>query len=234
VFVAGGAGAIGRALLPVLVAAGHQVAGTTRRPERADAIRAIGAHAVTVDVLDRDALVRAVVGYTPDVVVHQLTALGDAPSADALSGADLERNARIRVEGTDNLMAAAMAVGVTRVIAQSIAWVYAPGVAPRVETDPLLPDGPSASITLHGVHSLEARVLGQPGIEGVVLRYGRLYGPATWTLEPGEPPTVSVEAAARAAVLALTRGAPGVYNIVDDAGPVSNARARRELGWEPA
>ena len=233
VFVAGASGVIGRALLPMLVAAGHDVAGTTRQTGRADAIRAAGARAVVVDVLDRTALLDAVVAHRPEVVIHQLTALRDVAPGEPIDAGTLERNARLRAEGTDNLVTAAVAAGARRLIAQSIAWVYAPGGVTLVESDPLLPLGPDASATLRGVHALETRVLGEPAVEGLVLRYGRLYGAGTWDAVPPAPPTVSVDAAARAAALAVAGGASGVYNIVDDPGPVSNAMARRELGWDP-
>jgi nucleoside-diphosphate-sugar epimerase len=166
-------------------------------------------------------------------VVHQLTDLAGAVAGQPVEEATLRGNARIRTEGTENLVAAALAAGARRVVAQSIAWLYAPGPEPHDERDPLLPLGPTASISLAAVHALERQVLDDPRFDGVVLRYGRLYGDGTWTPLPPEPPTVSVAGAAEAAALAVARGAPGVYNIVDDGGPVANARARHELGWRP-
>ncbi len=233
VFVAGASGVVGRGLVPLLVADGHDVSGTTRRPERARDLRSMGARAVIVDAFDRTALVEAVTASRPDVVIHELTDLGGIEPGGPFPDEVVRGNARLRDEGTRNLVEAALAAGARRLVAQSIAWLYADGAEPHGEDDPLIADDPAASMTVRGVHALERRVLGEPRLEGVVLRYGRFYGPGTWTLEPPEPPTVAVTAAARAAVLAVTRGAPGVYNIVDDDGPASNARARHELGWSP-
>jgi nucleoside-diphosphate-sugar epimerase len=233
VFVAGASGVIGRQLLPLLVAAGHDVTGMTRRPDRVRAIVEAGAWPWVGDVFDRDGLIAAMVAEDPDVVIHQLTDLA-TPPGQPIGEAELERNARIREEGTANLVAAAVAAGVGRFIAQSIAWLYAPAAEPHVEEDPLValdPDG--GPPTRRGVHELERQVLRDPRFDGVVLRYGRLYGPGTWTERPAEPPTVHVVAAARAAALAVERGAPGVYNIVEPGGPVSPAKAMRDLGWPP-
>jgi nucleoside-diphosphate-sugar epimerase len=226
VFVAGASGAIGTALVPLLVRAGHEVTGTTRRPHRAERLRGLGALPVVVDALDRAALVAAVMQRRPDVVIHQLTDLASIVPGGPFPHEVLEANARVRIEGTANLVAAAIEAGARRLIAQSIAWLPGPADEPL----PLLP---GAGVTERGVHALETQVVGDARFDGIVLRYGRLYGPLTWTLEPPVPPTVSVGAAARAAALAVTAGAPGVYNIVDDGGPVSNERARRALGWEP-
>ena len=232
VFVAGATGAIGRVLVPILVVDGHRVTGMTRRPERAAALERSGARAVLADAYDRAAVVDAVVASGAEVVIDQLTDL-TSPSGGPLDDALLERNARLRVEGTANLVEAAAAAGARRVIAQSIAFVYAPGPEPHRESDPLLPVGPGASPTMVGIQALERLVTTDPRFDGVVLRYGRLYGDGTWARERPEPPSVSVEGAARAAVLAVTRGSPGIYNIVDDGGPAANERARRELGWAP-
>jgi nucleoside-diphosphate-sugar epimerase len=145
-------------------------------------------------------------------------------------------NAKLRIDGTRNLIAAAKGAGAKRVIAQSIAFIYAPGEGARVETDPLAmqPDG-TPDVSLRGVLSLEQQVLNTSGLDGIVLRYGRLYGPGTWN-ETGPQGTgvVHVDAAAQAARLAVTRGAPGLYNIADDDGAYSIAKARRELGFDPA
>ncbi len=233
VFVAGASGVLGRELVALLVAEGHDVSGTTRRSERARDLTSMGARAVVVDAFDRTALVEAVTAFRPDVVVHQLTDLGSIRRGGPFPEEVVRANARLRDEGTRNLVDAALAAGARRLVAQSIAWIYADGGEPHVEDDPLIADDPSASMTVRGIHALERRVLGERRLEGVVLRYGRFYGPGTWTLGPAEPPTVAVAAAARATVLAVTHGAPGVYNIVDDDGPASNGRARHELGWSP-
>ncbi len=184
---------------------------------------------MTVDVFDGDALTRAVRGARPEVIVHQLTDLPQSFDPAALAAASA-RNARLREEGTANLVAAALAAGVPRLVAQSIAFVYAPGPTPHGEDDPLNASA-EQQVTVAGVTALERLVTGTPGIDGLVLRYGRFYGPGTWRSEPGEPPTVHVDAAAHAAFLAVGRGAPGVYNIADKDGAVSSTRAERELGF---
>ena len=134
IFLAGAGGAIGRRLTPLLVAAGHKVVGTTRSADKADAIAKLGAQPVVVDVFDAAALKDAVAAAAPDAIIHQLTDLAFAPGTPQYEEG-LARNARIRIEGTANLVAAAKAAGVNRMIAQSIAWLYKPGPRPRVETD---------------------------------------------------------------------------------------------------
>lgn len=228
IFVAGAAGVVGRALLPMLVAEGHEVTGTTRSDARARWIADSGAEPVLVDALDAAALATAVLAARPEVVVHQLTDLAAGFAPD-----DLRANSLLRDVGTANLVSAAVAVHARRLVAQSGAWLYAPGEGDRREDDPLLspvdaPDDP----TLPGVLALERRVLTAP-LEGVVLRYGFLYGPGAASEQPSRLPSLHVAAAARAALAAVSRGRPGVYNAVDDGGGVSNARARAELGWEP-
>jgi nucleoside-diphosphate-sugar epimerase len=147
----------------------------------------------------------------------------------------IERNARIRREGTATLVEGARHARVSRIVAQSIAWAYAPGPPPLTEDTPLDMAAPGIRRgTVQGIVALERLVTDTPGVGGLVLRYGHLYGPAPGADAPGEPPTVHVDAAAWAAVCALEGGAPGAYNVVDDGGPVSNARARRELGWDPS
>lgn len=231
IFLAGATGVIGRRLVPILVTAGHEVTGMTRTDARAAAIRAQGGHAVVCDAFDRDRLAEAVASARPDVVIHQLTDLG-VPDPSRIDVALLERNARLREIGTSNLVAAAAAADARRVVAQSVAWLYAAGPEPHHEDDDLVLLSPS-SVTERGVLSLERQVMGDPRFDGVVLRYGRLYGPDTWADVPPEPPTVHVEAAALAAALAVDRGAVGAYNIVDDGGPAANDRAREQLGWDP-
>lgn len=231
IFVAGATGAVGRRLVVLLTAAGHAVTGTTRSPAKAAALTELGAEAAVVDVFERTKLIEAVGAARPDFIIHQLTDLPQSFDPAALAAASVQ-NARLRAEGTANLVAAARAAAVPRLVAQSIAFVYAPGPAPHGEDDPL-DATPAQQVTVAGVAALERLVTQTPGIDGLVLRYGRFYGPGTWRSEPGEPPTVHVDAAAQAALLAITRGAPGTYNIADDGGPVSIAKARRELNFTP-
>lgn len=232
VFLAGALGVIGRPLARLLRNAGHEVAGTTRSAAREAELRDLGLAPVIVDAFDADALRDAVVAARPDVVIHQLTDLPDVLDPAAMPAA-LERNARLRVEGTRNLVAAARVAGARRMIAQSIAFVYEPGGEPHREDDPLagVARGEPA-VSVRGVLALESQVLGS-GLDGVVLRYGRLFGPGTWTDRPQGPAPLHVDDAAHAALLALDRGAAGIYNIAEDDGYASIAKARRELGFDP-
>jgi nucleoside-diphosphate-sugar epimerase len=224
-FVAGAGGAIGRVLCRLLLEDGWIVHGTTRSQDRAVALRTMGVVPVVVDVFDRDALIRSAGMARPDVVVHQLTDLPRQFSAEGLAAARAG-NARIRQAGTANLVAAAVASGARRIVAQSIAFAYAPGREPHSEDAPL-------DASLHpAVIKLEELVTGS-GLEGLVLRYGRLYGPDTWTSDPPAQMPVHVDAAADAARKAMTAGRPGIYNIVEDGSAATNARARRELAWDP-
>ena len=231
VFLAGAGGVIGRRLTPLLVKMGHQVAGTTRSADKAGAIRAMGAEPVVVDVFDAEALKRAVAAAKPDAVIHQLTDLAYGPTSPHYQES-LKRNARIRVEGTPNLAAAAKAAGVRRLIAQSIAFIYAQGPGARVETDPMAPAEGAMASTIPAVKALEDAVLAMP--EGIVLRYGYFYGPGTWSPDgPGRRPCVNLDAAAHVAANALTRGEPGLYNIAEDDPTLSSEKARRLLGFDP-
>lgn len=230
VFLAGASGAIGQRLIPQLLAAGHQVTGTTRNADKAAILRALGVEPVVVDVFDAEALSRAMLAAKPDIVLHQLTDL--PPGLDpSRMGEAVVRNARIRDEGTRNLVAAAVASGVRRMVAQSIAWAYAPGPEPHGEADPL--DGGASGnrgISVSGVIALEKAVLDAP-FPGVVLRYGQLYGPGTGTDAAGGASPVHVDAAAYAALLALDKGAPGIFNVAEPNQAVSTQRAVEELGW---
>jgi len=232
VFVAGASGVIGRPLLKLLRDAGHAATGTTRSQSKIAMIESLGARAVVADAFDADALQRAVIAAKPDAIIHQLTDLPDV-SDPAQMAVVREKNARLRVEGTRNLMTAAKAAGVRRVVAQSIAFIYAAGRKPHREDDPL-DQSEAQRLTMAGVLALEDAVLGTPGIHGIVLRYGRLYGPGTWFDKPGGPGPLTAGLAAQAALLALTRGAPGIYNIAEDDGEFSVEKARRELGFDPA
>jgi nucleoside-diphosphate-sugar epimerase len=176
IFVAGASGVIGVRLVPLLVAAGHDVAGMTRSPEKIDLLRGLGATPVLCDVFDRDALIEAVVAFAPETIVNELTDLPDELASSNLA------NQRMRRVGTRNLLEAAEAVGVPRFLAQSVAWQL-----PRDAG--------------HAVEELERAVL---DAHGVVLRYGRLYGPGTYypTSRP-DPPRVHIDEAARRTFLAL-------------------------------
>lgn len=231
IFVAGATGVIGIPLLKLLRDAAHAVTGTTRSSGKIAALEALGVCGVVADAFDPETLRRAVVAARPDVIVHQLTDLPDV-SDPAQMAVVREKNARLRIEGTRNLMAAAEAAGVSRVVAQSIAFVYAAGLKPHREGDPL-ESGAAQRMTIAGVVALEDAVLRSPGIDGIVLRYGRLYGPGTWFDRPGGAGSLTTAAAAHAALLALTRGAPGLYNIAEDDGEFSIEKARRELGFDP-
>lgn len=221
IFLAGASGAIGRRLVPMLVAAGHQVTGTARTAGGAELLRTQGATPARVDVFDADALLRAVGEAAPDVILHQLTALAAGGPAE---------NARLRRHGTEHLVKAAKAAGVTRIVAQSICWVYAAGDEPATEDGPLDLAAPEPrATTVDGVHALETSVAEID--EWVVLRYGMLYGPGTWyapdgriaaqvragELRAAEAVTsfLHVDDAAAAAVQALS-WPTGVFNIVDD------------------
>ncbi|MCK2221248.1 NAD(P)-dependent oxidoreductase [Actinomadura sp. ATCC 31491] len=221
VFLAGGAGVLGRRVIPLLTAAGHTVVATTRSPRRTGLLRDLEAEPVRVDAHDAGALAAAVRAAAPDVVLHQLT---------DLAGGDLAANARLREQGTRNLVAAALAAGVRRIVAQSICWTYVPGDGPAAESVPLdLGATEPRRTTVAGVAALEAAARELP--EWVVLRYGMLYGPGTWfapdglraaqaregALRAGADVTsfVHVDDAATAAVTAL--GWPsGAVNVCDD------------------
>ncbi|MEV5833273.1 NAD(P)H-binding protein [Nocardia sp. NPDC052112] len=192
IYLAGATGVIGTRLLPLLIEAGHEVAAMTRSANKADQVRSAGAEPVVCDVYDLDALTAAVVACQPDLVMHQLTDLpDDAALLPELAGA----NARIRSEGTRNLIAAAQAAGAKRFLAQSIAW------------DP--PAGRGAVIREH-----EAAVL---DIGGVVVKYGQFYGPGTYYESelPGHPRVHVDDAAARTVSLVDTPS--GVVVIADPA-----------------
>ena len=233
VFLAGATGVVGRRLVRLLCEAKHEVTGTTRTLAKAALLRALDVTPVVVDVFEPEALVQAVATARPDVIIHQLTDLPSAPGTPGYAAAQ-EANRRLRIEGTRNLMLAAKMAGVRRVVAQSIAFVYAPGRGAHGEDDPLDVAAEGVrQLTVQGMIALEREVLQTPGIAGVALRYGYFYGPGTWYEVPPKPPSVHVDAAANAALLAVNRGS-GAYNIVEDDGAVSSVKARRELGSDPA
>jgi nucleoside-diphosphate-sugar epimerase len=239
IFLAGATGAVGRRLLPELLADGHEVVALTRTPAKADALRAAGALPVVADALDRDAVLGAVVGAQPDVIVHQLTALAGATDMRHFDRVFATTN-RLRTEGTAHLLEAARAAGTRRLIAQSFTgWPFARTGGPVKDEDaPLDPAPPKAQReSLAAIRELEAMVAGAaPEVEGVVLRYGALYGPGTSLGADGEItalvrkrrlPVVGdgggrwsfthIDDAAGGVVAALTPGGPtGVFAIVDD------------------
>lgn len=222
IWVAGATGAVGRRLCPLLVADGWQVIGTTRFAHKAEALRAMGVTPVVVDVFDAAQLHAAVVEAQPRIVIHQLTDLPAGLDPEKLAEG-LVRNARIRDIGTRHLIAASTSAGVERMIVQSIAFAYADGPMPYREESPL---------GMADLAAFEQQVLDAPMV-GIVLRYGRFYGPGTGFDAPsaaGCP--VHVDAAADAARRAVTRGAVGIYNVAEDDGRVSSERAKRELGWD--
>jgi nucleoside-diphosphate-sugar epimerase len=179
IFLAGATGAIGRRLTPLLVAAGHHVTGMTRNPASADALEKAGISTALVDVFDADALKTAMVDAAPEVVMHQLTDLPRVLENENQLAAAYPRNARIRLHGTRNLIAAAQAAAARRFIVQSVAFGYAPGREPHSEDDPLdVKDGPRA-VTIGAAADMERQVL-TSGMAGIVLRYGFFYGPGTW------------------------------------------------------
>jgi nucleoside-diphosphate-sugar epimerase len=294
VFVAGASGVIGRPLVRQLVAAGHEVTGTTSKPENTAPIEVAGATAVVCDGLDATAVDAAIRDAGPEVVISQLTRLPHEYNPRKI---DYGPTNRARAEGGHNLIEAARAAGVRRFVTQSVAFIYAPE-GPMIKDEEALPwtDAPEpfrsgAGPTLE--HEREATQT--PGLDGVVLRYGQFYGPGTYYGPDGNIAKqvrrrrfpivgrgegmfsfIHTEDAASATVASLERGAPGIYNIVDDepaplrewlpvyaevlgarqprrvptflarlaAGPfaaafatqlrgASNAKAKRELGWEP-
>lgn len=224
-FVAGASGAIGAILCRLLLEDGWHVVGTTRSQEKAARLKKLGVHPEVVDVFDRETLVRIACAAKPDIVVHQLSDLPKQFTAEKMAAARV-RNARIREIGTKNLIDAAIAAGATRIVAQSIAFAYVPGSLPYSEETPL------DNVAYPSVVRLEQLVL-DCDLEGVALRYGRLYGPNTWTMVPPAQCPVHVDAAAEAARLSMTCGQTGVYNVVENDGCVTNARAKRELKWDP-
>jgi nucleoside-diphosphate-sugar epimerase len=304
VFVAGATGVLGRALVPQLVGRGHEVIGMTRSSSKQDLVRGLGARPVVVDALDPEAVAQAVGSSEPEVIVHELTALSGTPSARDMRHPERSPLAimtnRLRTEATDHLLDAGRAVGARRFIAQSFtAFRWARTGAPVLtEAEPLDPDPPGPlRPVLVGILHVERAVTSIEWGEGLVLRYGGFYGPGTAISAAPDAPIaaslrkrwfpiigdgggiwshVHVEDAATATGLAVERGEPGIYNIVDDdPAPVrewlpalasalgakpprriprwlarlaageaatvmmteshgsSNAKARRELGWEP-
>jgi 2-alkyl-3-oxoalkanoate reductase len=237
VFVTGGTGAIGQFLLPLLVENKHEVVALTRSANKATKLEDIGATAVIANPLDKQALTAAVRRAEPEVIIHQLTALSSAGNFRKFDQEFALTN-RFRTEVTDTLLAAARTIGTRRLIAQSYCgWPYAKKGSPvKTEEDPLEPKPPeSFTKTLAAIRSLEDKLRGTTFLEGIALRYGNFYGPGTAIGKGGvivkmikkrRFPIVGggggiwsfihVIDAARATIAAISRGAAGVYNIVDD------------------
>jgi nucleoside-diphosphate-sugar epimerase len=184
-----------------------------------------------VDVFDANALRDLLYEIRPEVVIHPLTDLPYGLEASQMTAA-LVRNARLRDTGTGNLVAAAVHAGAKRLIAQSISFIYDEGAKPHRETDPLLPvTHPVYGETVEGVLSLERQVMEAP-LEGLVLRYGLFYGPGTGFDSPIAPGSVHVDAAAKAAELAVTRGERGIYNVTESDGATLSDKAIQTFGWD--
>jgi nucleoside-diphosphate-sugar epimerase len=244
VFLAGATGALGRVLVPQLVAHGHEVVGMTRSASKQDLVRSLGARPVVADALDPDAVAQAVASAEPEVIVHELTALSgkmslrDARHPDRASMAKMTN--RLRTEATDHLLAAGRAVGARRFVAQSFgAFGFARTGGPVLtEDDPLDPDPPGPRQPgLEAILYLERAVTRIEWGEGLALRYGGFYGPGTSiSLAPdavmaapirkrrfpiigdggGVHSYVHIDDAAAATAIAVERGLPGVYYVVDD------------------
>ena len=235
VFVAGASGAVGRPLVPRLVAAGHEVTGMTRSESKAEAVRQAGARAAVVDVFDADALRAAVEEARAEVIVHELTSLPDR--IDFRKEDIYAATNRVRTEGTRNLIDAARAAGARRLVCQSIAFAYRmDGEGLKTEDDPLLSHAAGAfGSGVTALREMEELVLGSEGLDGLVLRYGFFYGPGTYYAHDGTSTAdvrrrrlpivgkgtgvfsfIHVDDAADATVAAVERGSPGIYNVTDD------------------
>jgi nucleoside-diphosphate-sugar epimerase len=241
VFIAGATGVLGRQLVPQLVARGHEVVGMTRSASKQQLVRDLGARPVVADALDPDAVAQAIASAEPEVIVHQLTALAGEMSAREMRhpdrSASFTMTNRLRTEGTDHLLAAGRAVGARRFVAQSFGgFRFARnGGSVQTEDDPLEPDAPAPGLA--AILHLERAVTTIEWGEGLVLRYGGFYGPGTSiSLAPdavmaapirkrrfpivgdggGVWSYVHVEDAAAATAIAIERGEPGIYNVVDD------------------
>ncbi|TDD65068.1 NAD(P)-dependent oxidoreductase [Jiangella aurantiaca] len=237
VFLAGATGAVGRSLVPMLVETGHEVTGSTRSESKLAELRAAGAEGVVMDGLDAGSVMAAVRAARPDVVVHQQTALSAGMGDMRRFDEGFAVTNRLRTEGTDHLMAAALAAGATRFVAQSFTgWPNArSGGSVKTEDDPLEPNPPAACReSLRAIQYVERVTTTTPGIDGLALRYGGFYGRGTG-LTGDEVPgllrkrrfpivgggtavwsVIHIDDAARATLAAIEGGAPGVYNIVDD------------------
>jgi nucleoside-diphosphate-sugar epimerase len=235
VFVAGATGAIGKQLVPRLAASGHEVHGMTRSESKRAMLHELGAVPVVADALDPAQVAEAVGRVRPDVIVHQLTAIGAVDTRHMER--DFAQTNRLRTLGTDHLLSAGLAAGVRRFVAQSnIVVAGRTGAAVKSEQDPFDPSpAPTMRANQEAIRHLEEAVLGAQWTEGIVLRYGWFYGPGTSITHGGEVPElirkrrfplvgdgggvwsfIHVADAAEATVVAIEHGRRGVYNVVDD------------------
>jgi nucleoside-diphosphate-sugar epimerase len=241
VFVAGGSGAMGRRLVPQLVAGGYEVVAMTRDEGKASWLRRVGAQPVIADALDRAAVAEVVKASEPEVVIHQLTGAKSFKNFDK----EFALTNRLRTEGTDYLLEAALAAGARRIVAQSYGnWNYErTGSLVKTEEDPFDPDPPANQVkSLQAIRYVEDTVVNADGIEGIALRYGNFYGPGTGIDLGGDIVAqvrkrtfpivgdgggiwsfVHMDDAAAAAIAAIGHGRPGVYNVADD-GPAPVAK----------
>jgi nucleoside-diphosphate-sugar epimerase len=235
IFIAGGTGAIGRPLIAKLLAKGHTLVSLTRSPEKAQALVQQGIEPAIADVFDTDAVKAVVSRAQPEVVIEQLTALPRTYTPESMNAAAALNN-RIRLEGGANMLAAAQAAGVRRYLRQSIAFWAVPGSGLADEETPLAFDAsPGVAAGARELTELEHRLLGNPNIEGIGLRYGFFYGPSTWFNPDGDVarqvrqqqfPIIGngegvwswlhIEDAAIATIAAAERGNPGIYLIAND------------------
>jgi nucleoside-diphosphate-sugar epimerase len=235
IFIAGGTGAIGRPLIAELLAKGHTLVALTRSPEKAQALVEHGIEPAIADVFDTAAVQAVVSRAQPEVVIEQLTALPRTYTRESMSAA-AAFNTRIRVEGGANVLAAAQAAGVRRYLRQSVAFWAVPGPGLADEATPLAFEAsPAVAADARVVTELERRLLGNPNLEGIALRYGFFYGPGTWFTPGGDVaqqvrqqqfPLVGngegvwswlhIEDAAMATVAAAEQGNAGIYLIAND------------------
>lgn len=234
-FVAGATGVIGRPLIAELLARGHAIVALTRSQDDAQALLERGIEPAVADVFDADAVNAVLNRAQPEVVIEQLTALPKNYTSDAMKAA-APFNARLRLEGGANVLAAAKSAGVRRYLRQSIAFWAVPGPGLADEETPLALDAsPAVAADARVVTELEQRLLGNTDIEGIILRYGFFYGPGTWFNPDGDVarqvrqqqfPIVGngegvwswlhIEDAATAAIAAAEHGNPGIYLIAND------------------
>ncbi|HME87739.1 MAG TPA: NAD(P)-dependent oxidoreductase [Chthoniobacterales bacterium] len=235
IFVAGGTGAIGRPLIAELLAQGHALVALTRSSEKAQALAEQGIEPAVADVFNPDAVKAVVRRAQPEVVIEQLTALPKTYTRQSMNAA-ATLNTRIRFEGGANVLAAAQAAGARRYVRQSVAFYAIPGPGLADEDTPLaVSASPAIAAGVREITELEHRLLGNPNIEGIVLRYGFFYGPGTWFNPDGDVarqvqqqqfPIVGngegvwswlhIEDAAIATVAAADQGNPGIYLIAND------------------